>query len=128
MKVSELTGAQLDYWVARAEGKVSDYTEWLRGYASFWRPSNTWSVAGPIIERERINIVDRAAYLASQGRPKEAGEGKFAALIGSPEQLVQSYFSEYTGLEFEACQLGPTPLVAAMRAYVASKFGEEVPE
>jgi hypothetical protein len=63
MKTSELTGALLDYWVARAEGlnpaAVIDYGRevYAENYGKGFevsRYSTDWSQGGPIIERERI--------------------------------------------------------------------------
>ena len=65
MKVSELSGALLDYWVARAEGKVLS-SEWDtsrtdgvligtgEGDLERFAPSTDWAHGGPIIEREQI--------------------------------------------------------------------------
>jgi hypothetical protein len=62
------------------------------------RYSIDWSLGGPLVEQEKIATVYRA------------GE----------------YWLSYTfdGAEFEGT--GPTPLIAAMRCYVASKLGEEI--
>ena len=60
-----------------------------------WRPSGNWAQAGPIIERERIEL-----------KPTYAG---WAAFLGN-----------------KTFANGPTPLIAAMRCYVASKIGDEV--
>lgn len=66
-------------------------------------PSQAWSVGGPIIERERIETrFDVDQWHSVLEHPARA-DG------------VQRSF-----------QSGPTPLVAAMRAYVVSKFGETV--
>jgi hypothetical protein len=95
-KVSELEGVLLDAAVARAEG--FDYwnpTPEREG----WAPSRSWAVAGPIIERKRISI--------------DAGDGDWTAHC--PMAVKHGIASED----------GPPPLIAAMRAYVASKFGEE---
>ena len=53
MKVSELTGAALDWAVTKAEGFDSEVTspEW-----GLWRWATDWGQGGPIIERERIAI------------------------------------------------------------------------
>ena len=62
-----------------------------------------WSDAGPIIERERIEL-----------KIPEAKEfGQWMALItdASGDYIHRS---------------GPTPLIAAMRCFVASKFGDEL--
>lgn len=123
MKVSDLEGAQLDYWVAKAEGfggavSVRQYgvgvsaclfsSSLTRGgdvvhrSGDFWEPSIDWRHAGPIIEREQINI-------------------QFG---GWDEGAWRGY--HYAWEPGDA--FGRTPLIAAMRAYVASKFGEEVPD
>lgn len=113
-KVAELDGALLDAAVAMAEGdRLPDYwldsangTPWLRPGREEWHPSERWDQGGPIIERERIGLW--AGESPYHGTPAPAG-----------------WFAEAGDL----CQFkgaGPTPLIAAMRAYVASKFGEEV--
>ena len=99
MKVEELSGNLLDYWVGRAEGKTVEIRGGLCMFGDEWfSPTKKWSQGGPIIEREEIQLVPRAN-----------GE-QWAAGI---DQCV-------TG--------GDTVLIAAMRCYVASKFGDEVPD
>lgn len=110
-KVSDLEGAELDYWVAKAHGWKSD-PDFLdsaldQGYWTAdgifepkheWKPSIDWSQGGPIIEREKIQL--------------EIIHGEWGALID-----VDAW-----------PKYGPTPLIAAMRAFVASKFGNEIEE
>ena len=95
MKTSELTGAALDWAVAKCEGFVDrlDLTPWefLRYREDHnYEPSTDWAQGGPIIERESMGVF-----------PLEKG---WAA----------------------GFQNGSTPLIAAMRCYVASKLGDEV--
>ncbi|RQS84349.1 MULTISPECIES: phage protein NinX family protein [Burkholderia cepacia complex] len=105
MNVFELEGALLDYWVAKAEGLTIDGIrrgEVIVGttpHRLVYSPSTSWKVGGPIIERERIDV----HYLAYE-------PPAWTANIGVPFPLIPA----------------PTPLVAAMRAFVLSKFGEEV--
>lgn len=102
MKTSELTGAALDWAVAKCEGMENRSGMWA-GNTWLGIPYSTdWSQGGPIIERERINI-----------RPNQA-DSRFKAFVVIPP----------TGLAHR--QDGPTPLIAAMRCYVASKLGNEV--
>jgi hypothetical protein len=68
------------------------------------RYSADWAAAGPIIERARIEI-----------RPGARDTGNWIAFIREPDAAIGRQW------------IGPSPLVAAMRAYVAQKFGEEVP-
>lgn len=110
-RVSDLTGPLLDAAVAQAEGFPSFWIDpgdesreaaCVLGPARAqdarfdWNPSTDWSQGGPIIERERIEL-----RCHMQSAPWSAmGNGTYAE--------------------------GPTPLIAAMRAYVASKFGDTV--
>ena len=100
MKTSELTGAALDWAVAKAEGRtdvrVDDDGE-LVGQDEF-DYSTDWAQGGPIIEREKIAVWHRGDEW--------------------PWRAQQSDTSHLKG--------GPTPLIAAMRCYVASKLGDEV--
>ena len=74
MKVSDLTGAELDYWVAKAEGRNPQYRQlpfahqeqdMKACYAEFegqlslglYTPSTNWSQGGPLIEKYSITIV-----------------------------------------------------------------------
>jgi hypothetical protein len=108
MKTSELTGAALDWAVARCEGfiKVSIWSDHIGVCKkhSFederrWAPSTDWSQGGPIIERWEIDT-------------NKAGLRTWRAKTVSIGRLYQA--------------TGPTPLIAAMRCYVASKLGDEI--
>jgi len=101
-KTRELEGALLDAAVGKAEGiELVNGCAWDADHALWrgWHPATDWRVAGPIIERERIQILDSTGT-----------NGWWIAAIGGK------------GISSD----GPTPLIAAMRAYVASKLGEEV--
>ena len=103
MKTSELSGIALDWAVAKCLGHTKFYN-----YGSYIRipiqptglltfcPSTDWELGGPIIEREQID-------------------------------LAVSQNGEWLASTFPAAEkFGPTPLIAAMRCYVASKLGAEV--
>lgn len=106
MKVAELEGTQLDYWVAKIEGRDMQY--WGVIPRDAWY-STRWECGGPIIERERIALFHDSSPF--------------------PNGIWQAYFEAmqtYDGLEGRCLQFGATALIAAMRAYVASKFGDTV--
>ena len=123
MKVSDLSGALLDYWVLRAEGWVDDrlHDMQLKRNGEYciagvapkhavgghcWRsPSTDWAVGGPIIEREKIAV--QYSTLDGYWIARDWRSGVFT---GKP--LMR----------------GATPLIAAMHAHVASVLGEEVPD
>ena len=113
IKTSELTGAALDWAVAKCEGiglgprgLVVYYHE---GEPAMWQPSTDPSQAYPIIFREYITV---GPYHGYDGQPT----GVYQAYIGWCNETMESRFQVD----------GPTPLVAAMRCYVASKLGDEV--
>lgn len=106
MKTSELKGVALDWAVAKCS---SDSLAEMVREAWRWRPvtyspSTDWREAGPIIEQEKIDI------LQSTGRICAA---------------IWENLPEGGRLIAEALDC-PTPLVAAMRCYVASKLGDEI--
>ena len=111
MKTSELT---LDEAVAQCEGVQ------LQGDKGFqlvyrcynhedtlsykhWEPSTNWAQAGPIIDREKISIVEEC-------------DGTWMGSIGGCTGFDMPLYQEHD----------ETPLKAAMRTYVASKLGKEV--
>lgn len=112
MKTSELTGPALDWAVAKAQGNkygsvtFDPYTK--RVYETLglmqvgydFRPSSDWKTGGPIIERESINL-------------NKEHDGIHAV-------IMEPHGHDWTEI------VGSTPLIAAMRCYVASKLGDEV--
>lgn len=117
IKVSEATKAQLNYVVSQLEGvdhdtailniTVGDDNGWHLDYAG------DWAQGGPIIEREGVAIF--------KGTVLVSGTDWAACQSGKHSWIDTSTYDEITG---------PTPLVAAMRCFVAAKLGEEpeVPE
>jgi hypothetical protein len=132
IKVSEASNDQLDGLVYECEkraGRTDVYMRWFGDGREDvpwcngpFHPSTDWSLGGPIIEREGI-------LLRPIRHPGHGLDGLWLAMYddantGTLVQWVKrvSWPRHY----FE----GPTPLIAAMRCYVASKLGEsvEVPE
>jgi hypothetical protein len=111
MKVPELTGALLNYWVAKAQG-MNVYIKsgfcFIEETRTSYHPSENWEEGGEIIERNCIAIY-RDEYRDASGR---------WAGYGATMPKTAGY----------ASGSGPTHLIAAMRAFVASKFGDEVPD
>jgi len=103
MKTSELTGAALDWAVAKAKG-YADFVLDAKRFREMhdtghYNYSTDWAQGGPIIDREKIGV----DYF-------DVGNGRPVWVAGlAPKQ-----------------ETGPTPLIAAMRCYVASKLGDEV--
>lgn len=142
IKTQDLTGTALDWAVAKCEGMperlvfgrgaVSDagycverpngtlrfyvlrsvWDKWFEkcethpwgAGVSVYSPSTDWSQGGPIIEREGISSIpfDNTRWEARCA----------VAVQRTPARFVE--------------RRGPTPLIAAMRCYVASHLGDEV--
>jgi hypothetical protein len=121
MKTSELTGAALDWAVAQAEGNVRlqyDSREGLiinnvLGWIPY-RPSVAWQQGGPIIEREKLGVWWAHHVVDDEGN--EYGNHWYA----------ETGLTDENADERHCCITGETPLIAAMRCYVASKLGDEV--
>lgn len=109
----ELEGEPLDLAAAQAAalepipGQPPGYFYWTyRGSpcSGWWAPSTYWDHGGPIIGRERIS------FAPAGWTPGHSGPDWRAKLPGR--------------LAWKAT--GPTHLIAAMRAFVLAKLGEEV--
>lgn len=134
--VNELSGVLLDLWTARADGRNAKILNpgdiinsmpvretmcaaLTEGYTDWWQPFHVyWGSVGPIIEREGIQLSPPESPVHRYGGPRSGwGEsGQWSATIfrrGPHRRTVQFHPTD--------------PLVAAMRAFVASKFGSEVP-
>jgi hypothetical protein len=136
MKVAELQGIELDRWVANAEGidvamekvccgmgQQSSYDEPPECCSqpnevlaindsmfpcNEWSPSTNWMQGGAIFEREGFGIC------------------KFHEQTDGPCPEGREWCALWRDDSMRAD--GPTPLIAGMRLYVMSKFGEEVSE
>jgi hypothetical protein len=116
MKTSELTGAALDWAVAQIEsGAGPDKAEkqW-RYFGRVFHPSTDWSQGGPIIESEGINTF-------KYNKISEEEPDKWCAHKVVPRPNLEGS-TNMTAIAPE----GPTPLIAAMRCYVASKLGDDI--
>jgi hypothetical protein len=119
IKTSELTGAALDWAVAKCEGVKGAHIykglQWpvpphpdyvavgldMCGNQDVLAYSTDWSQGGPIIERESIDVLRDPNGTAGWG-----------ARVYISRRDVWCY--------------GPTPLIAAMRCYCCSKLGDEI--
>ena len=107
LKTSELQGAALDWAVTKCEGYDSEVDGPVWG---MWKWATDWGQGGPIIEREGITV-SRTEQKSHKGQPIWVA------------YLIKHLFEDRYEHEYQG---GPTPLVAAMRCYVASKLGDEV--
>lgn len=104
MKTQDLTGQAFNWAVATCEGKENAWVMYcLKGGALQY--STDWALSGPIIEREEISIA------------REFAEGCIEWAAWTPAPIRD---------DAEAFGYGPTPLIAAMRCFVASVLGDEV--
>lgn len=122
MKTVKLTGAALDWAVAKCEGGYnfdgsglpwcpdeSDQNDQENG-AMWFKPSVNWAQGGPIIERNDIKLFPNMGGTWSA----QIRRTKSHPLVSHP------VLAGWTNAS------GETPLVAAMRCYVGSKLGDNV--
>lgn len=115
-KVSELEGIDLDYWVAQITGSLRMIDGSREFQLGGYSPSTQWRHGGPIIEDHDIAIIPSNFVDENQ---------KWSASTG----CYNKYIDESLPLGEDAGgATGKTPLIAAMRALVASVYGESVPE
>lgn len=107
--IEHLHGPALDYAVAKCEGynvAVAKGTGLVvisrDNVTDYFNPSRNWGWAGPIIDREHISL--SAPF---------NGRTDWGANISVDSQLTAS-------------QIGNSALEAAMRCYVALKFGDTI--
>jgi hypothetical protein len=114
LKTSELTGKALCYSVTMLEMPHLVWGETIGLHHASdqivvpelkeplcYSPYMGWEQCGPIIEREKIGVV-----------PSDDDANVWIGSVYEPE--------------WRCNRTGPTPLIAAMRCYVASKLGDEV--
>lgn len=110
IQTKDLTDLALDWVMAKCDDRTFTIkfankpciTLWeTNAYGVTYSPSTYWSQGGPIIERESISVIPF--------------DDRWEARCAS--SLTPARFME---------RRGPTPLIAAMRCYCASKFGDEV--
>ena len=113
MKTNELTDIALDWAVAECLNLNVGFDSWGVYYIGVvqrnddglgrpapFNPSTNWSQGGPIIEREMIATSRGGSY----------SENFWMASVGFSDNRIY----------------GTTPLIAAMRCYVASKLGNDI--
>ena len=125
IKTSELTSAALDWAVAQALGVTpailygsddktphifdADLLEMEVDSGADFDPTTNWGLAGPIIEREKLCV----GY-------QHQLDPAYVPLL-DPAIICWARTTAGGYLKY-----GPTPLIAAMRCFVASKLGDEV--
>ena len=111
IKTSELQGAALDWAVAKCEVtepiEEFDYFFLKNHDNGFCYYSTNWALGGPIIEREGIAV------------DCERSSGRVSGWVACNEVAGDENWDANV-------HYGPTPLIAAMRCYVASKLGDTV--
>lgn len=104
-KTCDLIGEDLDYAVAYSKGYTLQTAKDINGdfFKEEYKPSTNWKRGGYIIEEKKITIIGYD------------NQWEAHLTVGS---FVDSGVGDWVS--------GPTPLIAAMRAYVQSVLGEEI--
>lgn len=122
MKTSELTRVALDWAVCKAEGNTPVINPKHFGAVSYGRftselgyaikhYSTDWSQSGPIIEREAISV-----WWNVEDKTWNAANKHWMSVDAESDEFMN----------MPNAMQGSTPLIAAMRCYVESKFGDEI--
>ena len=126
-KTAELEGALLDAAVRKAWGEPTTDDLWMFGLSHFeeLKPSISWRHGGPIIERERIEL--DVGVGGDDGEHFWMGTWHYRGrqeicLIGTPRPGALTLAT----MPKSCHSIGTTPLIAGMRAYIASKLGDEI--
>lgn len=117
IKISEASPRMLDWLVTVLELPVEGYEatrNLLEVGKLIGKPySTSWELTGPLLHREGIGLIsianDESVWKASYNSCKEV-----SILYNGQMRLTFSYCDQY----------GETPLVAVLRCYCYSKFGE----
>lgn len=116
VRIEQLTGTALDWAVAKAVGARGIRVRGSRitcdvgldSYLGCWSPSESWDQAGPLIAKHRVSIT-----------PCRVQPGSFGyRMTGCSECWKAEQVASGTG-----SILGPTALIAAMRAIVTTVLG-----
>ena len=121
IKTSELIGPALDWAAEEAQGYGKRYLEFwnIGGDKRFiycqvgHSPSTQWYQGGPVIEREHICVL--APIVRRISAERHAFEVAYWRAMRQSDEDTPCVHGR-----------GPTPLIAAMRCYVASELGDEV--
>jgi len=109
-RTTDLEGELLNQAVANA-------APWAEGVISYADYCGMWEYGGPIIEQNHIAI---EFYGTHWGATPKDGNG-----CEVPD-LNQEKHDEMASGWCPVMAVGPTPLIAAMRAFVLERFGDEV--
>ena len=117
VKVGEVSGAALDYLVLTCGELDADSNITTKQFISmqsqgYFLYSTDWEQGGPIIT-QKIDALRKRSKAEEADLTHPNPNFKFKAEIFAD---IDGYF----------CGFGPTPLIAVMRCYVASKLGEVV--
>lgn len=110
VKTAELSGAALDWAVAKAEGWRVEVTanglisnvDKYGNHVAWVEPSSTWSQGGPLIEKYRVDLSAPPSDSSAAGWDARRDDGELSWINA------------------------PTALIAACRAIVAAKLGDVV--
>lgn len=115
VKTCTLKGAQLDWAVAQAEGRIDLYIDELGEVvgADEFDYCTDWSQGGPIIDREKLCVGN-----------KHQCDPNYCELL-DPSTVCWARTTAGGHLSY-----GPTLLIAAMRCFCCSKLGDvvDIPE
>ena len=112
IKTKDLIGHALNYAVAVGE-KYKPHAAATLVIMKIYAPSTRWDQGGPIIEEDIFKLFRNVG-------------GSWTAQIKKRVPYYSPTYDADIGADEILSKAGPTPLIAAMRCYVTSKFGDEI--
>jgi Protein of unknown function (DUF2591) len=131
IKTSELTGAALDWAVAKAlyGDRLVHYRTWLETTNAYWKgrdcsfaPVGEYRILSKDFDGVTTAFIKPYSTDWSQGGPIIEREG----LLIRPQPGKEAWDAWKHGADEPCYTVGPTPLIAACRCLAASKLGDEV--
>lgn len=129
VKTADLQGAALNWAVAMSTGTevdlcpspfTSEYWPVFHSTTRAFNPSANWAQGGPLIEEAGLAVAWTPDLDNDGNEIKAAIAGVCVGLDPGGELMFIG------GAGYSRWHYGPTPLIAAMRALVAAKLGDEV--
>ena len=104
IKTKDLTGAALDWAVAKADKReMLPIRQWITfAELTDYKPTVSWALTGPLRDKYKLDVMDFSKDV---------------------EPFISASYEKYNGLHSVE---GPTALIAICRAVVACEIGDEV--
>ena len=135
MKTADLIGPALDWAVAKAlfGKRFVHYRTWLETENEYWKdkdcsfaPANEYRILSEDFDGVTTGFIEHYSTNWSQGGPIIEREFIHWGMTAIPHGAKPTIYLAYQYQVGTKPMKGSTPLISAMRCFVASKMGDEV--